>query len=58
MGPRPEGRALTWKEIQPIAEDIRRHGIKQFINTFKRNKDRTDSIFKWGDEVSEPCFNR
>ncbi|CAG2178612.1 unnamed protein product, partial [Oppiella nova] len=36
---------------QKYAEHVRRHGIKQFIHIYNKNKDRIDRCFKWGDEI-------
>ncbi len=34
-----------------VIDYIKRHGVKQVINTFQRYKDRTHDSLKWGDEV-------
>lgn len=51
MGQLTEGKVLTWEEIKKIKEYVREHGIIQFINLYKRCKDKQDNDFKWGDEV-------
>lgn len=42
---------LNWDEAKNHSEYIRGHGIRQFINLFKKHKERYDPRFKWGDEV-------
>lgn len=51
MGQLAEGKVLTWEEIKTIAKYVREHGIIQFVNLYKKYKDRRDDDFKWGDEV-------
>jgi glutamate--cysteine ligase catalytic subunit len=34
-----------------VIDYIKRHGVKQLINTFQRMKERTRDSLKWGDEV-------
>ncbi|KAI1290171.1 Glutamate--cysteine ligase catalytic subunit [Halotydeus destructor] len=51
MGLLSQGRPLNWEETKKYAEHVRRHGIVQFINLYKKNKDREDGSLKWGDEV-------
>ncbi|CAF1092257.1 unnamed protein product [Didymodactylos carnosus] len=51
MGLLTKGQALTWKETQKRAQYIREHGVEQFINNFKKVKDRRNDCLKWGDEV-------
>lgn len=46
-----QGKPLSWEETKIYAEHVRRHGIKQFISTYIKNKDRQDNRFKWGEEV-------
>ena len=51
MGLLTEGSPLSWEETKKQADHVRKQGIRQFINIFKRHKDRKDSCFYWGDEV-------
>ncbi|XP_008544628.3 glutamate--cysteine ligase [Microplitis demolitor] len=51
MGQLAEGKVLTWEEIKTIAKYVREHGIIQFVNLYKKYKDRRDDDFKWGDEI-------
>lgn len=46
-----EGTALSWEETKKLADHVREHGIIQFINLYKRVKDRQGDVLKWGDEV-------
>ncbi|CAG4923557.1 unnamed protein product [Colias eurytheme] len=51
MGLLTEGSPLTWEETKALAEHVRQHGIEQFINLYKKLRDRTGDVLKWGDEV-------
>ena len=55
MGLLTQGRPLNWEETQKHAEHVRKHGIMQFINLYKKLKDRQDGSLKWGDEVGIGC---
>lgn len=52
MGLLTEGSPLSWEETKKLAKHVRSHGIKQFINLYRRLKDRQGDVLKWGDEVS------
>ncbi|XP_057331276.1 glutamate--cysteine ligase-like isoform X1 [Microplitis mediator] len=43
--------SLSWEETKEVSEYIKHHGILQFINLYKKYKDRRDDEFKWGDEI-------
>lgn len=51
MGFLYEGTPLAWKDSAKAREYVRQHGIDQFLSIWKRNKDREDLDFLWGDEV-------
>lgn len=51
MGLLTEGSPLSWEETKKYADHVREHGITQFINLYKRLRDRQGDILKWGDEV-------
>lgn len=51
MGLLTEGSPLSWEDTKKHADHVRVHGIKQFINLYKRLKDRKGDVLKWGDEV-------
>lgn len=51
MGLLTEGSPLSWEETKKLADHVRKHGIKQFINLYARLKDRQGDVLKWGDEV-------
>lgn len=55
MGLLSEGSPLSWEETKKLSKHVREHGIEQFINLYRRLKDRTGDVLKWGDEV---CFNQ
>jgi glutamate--cysteine ligase catalytic subunit len=51
MGLLTLGHPLSWEETKKYTKSIREHGIEQFINLYKRLKDRRNDCLKWGDEV-------
>lgn len=51
MGLLSEGSPLSWEETKKLSEHVRKHGIRQFINLYKRLRDRQGDVLKWGDEV-------
>uniref|UniRef100_A0A7S3YWG9 Glutamate--cysteine ligase n=1 Tax=Lotharella globosa TaxID=91324 RepID=A0A7S3YWG9_9EUKA len=51
MGFLVKGKPLSWKESEGVREYVRKHGVEQFIHIWKKNKDREDLDFLWGDEV-------
>ncbi|KAG8714672.1 hypothetical protein FRC09_017370 [Ceratobasidium sp. 395] len=51
MGKLSEGTPLSWEDGLVHAEYIREHGITQFLNLWKRQKDRRNDKFLWGDEL-------
>lgn len=51
MGLLTMGQALDWSETKPVIDHVKYHGILQFINVYRRLKDRRDDCFKWGDEI-------
>lgn len=51
MGLLTEGSPLSWEETKKYAQHVREHGIIQFINLYKKLRDREGDVLKWGDEV-------
>ncbi|KAF7271477.1 glutamate--cysteine ligase [Rhynchophorus ferrugineus] len=51
MGLLTEGTPLSWEETKQLASHVREHGINQFINIYKKLKERKGDILKWGDEI-------
>lgn len=51
MGLLSEGNPLSWEETKALADHVRKHGIEQFINLYKKYKDIKFDVLKWGDEV-------
>lgn len=51
MGLLTEGSPLSWEETKKLAPHVRQHGITQFINLYKKLRDREGDVLKWGDEV-------
>lgn len=56
MGLLSEGSPLTWEETKKLSQHVREHGIEQFINLYRRLKNRQGDILKWGDEVHSRSF--
>lgn len=53
MGFLTDGNTLPWDEVAKVADYIRAHGIIQFLEIYRRAKDRCNDSLKWGDEVSD-----
>lgn len=51
MGLLSEGSPLSWEETKKLSNHVREHGISQFINLYKKLRDRQGDVLKWGDEV-------
>lgn len=51
MGLLIEGKPLKWEDMKQYRAYIKEHGTKQFINIWRRFKDRAQDEFLWGDEV-------
>ncbi|CAH1118764.1 unnamed protein product [Phaedon cochleariae] len=51
MGLLNEGKSLSHQETMKYAEHVRKHGLIQFINQYRRFKGRKGDPFKWGDEI-------
>ncbi|KAJ1961500.1 glutamate--cysteine ligase, partial [Dipsacomyces acuminosporus] len=45
------GTPLTWSQAKPFADDIRKHGIAQFLHIWRNNKGRQNDSLLWGDEI-------
>lgn len=57
MGLLTQGRPLTWEETKKYAQTVRERGVEQFIQIYKKLKDRRNDCLKWGDEVSLSFLN-
>lgn len=57
MGLLTEGSPLSWEETKAKADHVRQHGVTQFINLYRRLRDRQGDVLKWGDEVSRAQFS-
>ncbi|KAG5456837.1 MAG: glutamate-cysteine ligase-domain-containing protein, partial [Olpidium bornovanus] len=51
MGLLSLGTPLPWEKAKKHANHVRSHGITQFINVWKKTKDRQRDILLWGDEI-------
>lgn len=51
MGLLSEGSPLSWPETKKLSNHVREHAVTQFINLYRRLKDRENDCLKWGDEV-------
>nr|XP_026693518.1 glutamate--cysteine ligase catalytic subunit isoform X3 [Ciona intestinalis] len=45
------GEPLPFKEIRTHIDHVKRHGVLQFLNIYRRGKERNNDDFKWGDEI-------
>ena len=45
------GHPLDWAESQSSIEYVKKHGIEQFINLYRRCAGKTGAVLRWGDEV-------
>lgn len=45
------GTPLAWEDAKKYADHVRYHGITQFLNIWRRLKDRQGDELLWGDEV-------
>ncbi|XP_078487580.1 glutamate--cysteine ligase catalytic subunit [Ciona intestinalis] len=45
------GEPLPFKEIRAHIDHVKRHGVLQFLNIYRRGKERNNDEFKWGDEI-------
>eukprot|EP00160_Parvularia_atlantis_P013768 Unigene3041_Nuclearia_a/m.9354 Unigene3041_Nuclearia_a/g.9354 ORF Unigene3041_Nuclearia_a/g.9354 Unigene3041_Nuclearia_a/m.9354 type:complete len:628 (-) Unigene3041_Nuclearia_a:92-1975(-) len=51
MGLLSKGTPLTWEEAQQHAEHVRKHGVRQFVNIWRRLRGVMHQELLWGDEV-------
>ncbi|CAF0923570.1 unnamed protein product [Brachionus calyciflorus] len=51
MGLLSIGTPLDWENTKKYADQIRKRGVRQFINIHRKIKDRKNDCLKWGDEV-------
>ncbi|KZV60720.1 glutamate-cysteine ligase catalytic subunit [Peniophora sp. CONT] len=51
MGLLSLGTPLHWEEARKHADHVREHGITQFLNTWRRLKNRSGDELLWGDEI-------
>ncbi|RYH23337.1 hypothetical protein EON65_17945 [archaeon] len=56
MGLLVEGKALVAEELQQYLHYIRQHGVIQFLNTWRRQKDVRNDELKFGDEIESGVF--
>jgi len=52
MGLLSLGTPLPWSEAFKHADHVRKHGIIQFLNTWKKEKTHRRTNLLWGDEVT------
>lgn len=57
MGLLSLGTPLHWNDAKQYADHVRTHGIDQFLNIYKKQKDQKKKELLWGDEVSESIIN-
>lgn len=54
MGLLSLGTPLSWEEASKYADHVRREGIEQFINAYRRGQRHNPDFWSWGDEVTRP----
>lgn len=52
-----EGVPLSFVQTKKRTKQFSDVGVNQFINLYRRWKDRDDDPFKWGDEVESSCIS-
>lgn len=52
MGLLSLGTPLAWSEAKKHADDVRAHGIEQFLAIYHNMKNKQKDQLLWGDEVS------
>ncbi len=58
MGLLLDGEPYTWDMAEKHIAEVKRRGIKQFTNIMNSNRDRSNDLMKWGDEVCSAVFQR
>uniref|UniRef100_A0A6A7G5Y0 Glutamate--cysteine ligase n=2 Tax=Hirondellea gigas TaxID=1518452 RepID=A0A6A7G5Y0_9CRUS len=56
MGLLSVGTPLAWEDSLEFLQYVKKHGVLQFINKWKRLKTRANDSFLWGDEVEYITF--
>lgn len=56
MGLLVEGKALSFEETKEFLQYLRKHGVIQFLNTWKRVKDLSEDELRFGDEIEYGIF--
>ncbi|KZO95665.1 glutamate-cysteine ligase catalytic subunit [Calocera viscosa TUFC12733] len=51
MGQLHEGHPLPWARVKLLSAHIRERGIRQFLSTWRRNRERGGDEMSWGDEL-------
>jgi len=51
MGLLTKGTPLAWEDSKKYHAHVKKHGIIQFLNIYRKMKTRTNDTFLWGDEV-------
>ncbi|KAJ2434506.1 glutamate--cysteine ligase, partial [Coemansia sp. RSA 2424] len=51
MGLLSLGTPLPWDQARDLAQEVRKHGIEQFLHIWNNMKDRRMDRLLWGDEI-------
>ncbi|RKO95264.1 hypothetical protein CAUPRSCDRAFT_4076, partial [Caulochytrium protostelioides] len=51
MGLLSLGTPLPWHEAQKYSDDVRRQGVAQFLEIWRRQRGRRGDALLWGDEI-------
>ena len=56
MGLLSDGSPLSWIDTRKYANYVKRNGVQQFLNIYRKLHKRTKDVLYWGDEVHEIVF--
>ena len=51
MGLLTVGKPLKWADSVQHIDYVKKHGVEQFLNLYRAQKERRNDSFKWGDEL-------
>ncbi|KAJ5576428.1 Glutamate-cysteine ligase catalytic subunit [Penicillium sp. DV-2018c] len=56
MGLPVKGTSIGWTETEQAAPEVRRWATEQLLCLWRQQRDRTDSVASWGDEIEYSLF--
>ena len=51
MGLQVIGTPLTWSQIKPHVDELKKRGVRGFLHLYELYKDKKNNVLKWGDEI-------